>query len=262
VLTRLLALALLLSPTTLPAQDSGPSSFLSAYAKKQSASVNGDLATFTRLTQPYAPLDIQVVGAAVSQARQIKVSFFDLAASASGIAHDKSAAMTNDFHCQGCGPARVEGLWKDVPAIRLLVQRFNDMPNELTLLAQWGIPGDFRFNSIFHEGSLTQEYASNQNIFPGAAGRTFQDVSTPLVSLGIHQSDLETLLNQMDALHIVALVRTPEGTRAIRAGVTCNEAGLLFVYRTGDIPKPRAEDNGILINDFIAMSDDVFYFES
>jgi len=262
VIKRILILALLLSSAPVFAQNSAPWDSLSSYAKEQGVTVKGDLVTFTRLTQPYAPLDVQVVGASIDEARQIKGRFFGMAASSSGIGLDKTLAMTNGFHCQTCGPARVEDLRKDLPEIRLLVQRFSAMPNEVLLLAQWGIPGDFRINSIFHQGSLTQEYTSNQNVFPGAVVKRFDDVSTALKLFGVQQRDLEALLKQMDMVHIIALVRTPDGVRAIRTGVTRSMAGLLFVANKGEIPKPREENNGIRINGFIKEADDVFYFES
>jgi len=262
VINRILIFAFVLSSAPVFAQNTAPWDSLSAYAKEQGATVKGDLTTFTRLTQPYAPLDIQVVGASVDEARQIKGRFFGIAAASSGIGLDKTLSMTNGFHCQTCGPARVEDLRNDLPEIRLLVQRFNAMPNEGLLFAHWGIAGDFRINSIFHQGSLTQEYSSNQNVFPGAVVKRFDDVSAALKSLGIQQPDLDALLKQMDAAHIVALLRTPDGVRAIRTGVTRSMAGLLFVTNKGEIPKPREENNGIRINGFIKEADDVFYFES
>lgn len=259
---RILVLALLLSPATLFAQDSITWGLLSTYAKEQGATVNGDLTTFMRLTQPYAPLDIQVVGESIDDARQTKARFFGMAAESSGIGVDKAVAMTDAFHCQSCGPTRVEELRKDLPEIRLLVQRFDAMPDDVLLLAHWGIPGDFRVNSIFHQGSLTQEYANYQNVFPGTTVRIFKDAAKALRSLGIQQPDLEGLLKQMEKTHIVALLRTPEGIRAIRTGVTRSMAGLLFVAHKGDIPKPREENNGLRINGFIKEAEDVFYFES
>jgi hypothetical protein len=92
--------------------------------------------------------------------------------------------------------------------------------------------------------------------------KRFEDVSTGLKSIGIQQSDLEALLRQMDSVQIVALLRTPEGVRAIRTGITRSIAGLLFVAKKGEIPKPREENNGIRINGFIQVAYDVFYFES
>jgi hypothetical protein len=262
VVNRILILALILLSAPVFAQSSAPWDSLSSYAKEQGVTVKGDLTTFTRLTQPYAPLDIQVVGASIDEARLIKGRFFGMAAASSGIGLDKTIAMTDAFHCQTCGPARVEDLRKDLPEIRLLVQRFNAMPNEVLILAQWGIPGDFRINSIFHQGALTQEYSSNQNVFPGAVVKRFDDASAALKLFGIQQSDFEAMLKQMEMAHIVALLRTPDGVRAIRTGVTRSIAGLLFVANKGEIPKPREENNGIRINGFIKEADDVFYFES
>ena len=237
MLSRLLKVGLLLSSVALMGQDAAYWHFLSAYAKQQGAQVSGNLDKFTRLTQPYAPLDIQVTGAPIDQAREIKNFFFGIAAASSGIAVDKATAMTNGFHCQGCAESRMGELRKDVQGIRALVDRFNGISRNLLILAQWETPGDFRFNSTFHEGVITQEYTNDQGIFPRSTSKSYPDVSSAMKPIGISEVDVDALLRQMNALHIVALVRTGEGVRAIRAGVTRSEAGLLFL--TPGVARPE-----------------------
>jgi hypothetical protein len=259
---RSLFVALLLISQFTFAQGSNPVNFLSDYAKEQGSLVKGDLAVFSRLTQPYAPLDVQTSGLSIDQARQFKASFFGIAAGASGIGLDKTLAMTNTFHCPDCGPKRKDDLAKDVSAIRPLVEQFKSLPKGITLIAQWGSPGDFRINSIFHQGDTTKEFPTENGIFPGAPGRPFESISAALKPLGIDKPVIDSLLKQMATLRIIALVRTPEGIRAIRSGITRSVAGLLFLEPGVDSPKPREEENGFRINGFFPVAEDVFYFET
>ena len=169
--------------------------------------------------------------------------------------------MSNGFHCQGCAETRIRDLRKDIQEIRSLVDHFNRTP-ALVILAQWGTPGDFRFNSTFCLKSVTQEYLSDQGVFPGAVGKVYPDIAMALKPIGVSQAEIEGLIQQMSALHIVALVRTVEGIRAIRTGVTRSEAGVLFLQPKVPRPRPREEDNGIRINCFVQLTDDVYYFET
>jgi hypothetical protein len=266
MLSRVLIVLFALSGSSMLGQGTPPWKFLAEYAK-QHRTAAGDQAAFARLTQPFAPLDIEVESGGSGegrqdQARQMKSFFFGIAASTCGISLSQTMAMTDGFHCERCTQSRIDDLRASLPGIEVLVERFDKTSAKLTLLAQWGTPGEYRVNSIFHEKGGTQEYLAEQGVFPGAAGTRFADAGAALKTVGVSETEVKLLVLQMAALHIVALVKTAEGTRALWGGVTRSEAGLLFLANKDVVPKAREEQNGLRLGDFVKIAEGIYYFES
>ena len=262
MIVRLALLSALLAAATLHAQDAATADYLTDYLRTQAPRVKGDPHTFAMLVQPYAPLDLQVTNQSVADAQKAKDRFLGAAVHASGVSLDTVLSIDNSFHCETCAATRQDQFKRDLPGIRVLVQEFEKHPAALHLVARWGTPGDFRVNHIFHVGTRTQAYAEVAGFFPAQPGRTYPTEATALAGSGITPLELHKLLVDMAALHIIALVRTSDGVRALRSGISHTEAGLLFVSNPAFTPEPRDEDNGIRITGFVPIADKVYYFES
>jgi hypothetical protein len=259
MITRYLLLSFLLALPPFAGQND---TFLGDYARTQGALVHGSEATFARFVQPYAPLDLQVTNQSVANAQRARDRFLGAAAKASGLTPDAALAIDTAFHCDDCPEKRQQQFKTDLPAIRTLVDEFAKQPATLHLIARWGPLGDFRVNDVFHQGMHTQAYQEVDGFFPGAPRKVFATLPAALAGSGLSLLELRKLLAAMAANHIIALVRTSDGIRALRTGISHSEAGLLFVTNPDFKAEPRDEDNGIRITGFTPLAKDVFYFES
>ena len=259
---RLALCTALLAVPLLRAQDAAVADFLTDYARTQAALVRSNPATFARFVQPYAPLDLQVSNQPVADAQKARDRFLGAAAKAADITVDTVFDLDTRFHCDDCTARRQAELTRDLPRIRLLSDEFARLPATLHVVARWGSPGDFRVNNILHQGTHTQAFNEVDGFFPAHPGQSYAAVAPALAGTGITALALRKLLLDMAAVHIVALVRTSDGVRAISGGISHSEAGLLFATNPGFKPEPRDEDNGLRITVFTPIAKGVFYFES
>ena len=252
---------LLLAPVTTTDTDW---QHLRAYAQSQAAGIHGNTALFTKLTQPYAPLDLTVIRGDLKTAQSSRDIFFGMAGAAAGLSRDAIVRRLDTFQRSQQSPSDlVSDIDLDLPELRTLIQKFSATAPEVQLIAQWDIPGDLRLNNTFLQHSTITAYLEHNGFFPYPPGIPFHSLDGELTADHLTRDDLDAIVASMHSLRIVALLKMPMGIRAIYSGVSHNETGLLFLT-PGEDP-PRAGDrwgNGIQLSSVLSVAPNVFLYEA
>lgn len=257
--TLLLSL-LLLAPQTKPADTDWP--HLRTYIASQAQSIHGDVALFTKLTQPYAPLDLTITRGDLKSVQSSRDVFYGMAGAAAGMSRTALMTRLDNFKRDQQNPSDLANdLVLQLPAFRALIHKFSTTAPEVLIIAQWGIPGDLRLNNAFVQHSAVTTYLEHNGYIPYPPGVPFHSLDAELNADHLTHDDLDAIVTSMRSLHIVALLKMPIGVRAVYSGVTHNEIGLLFL-NTGEAP-PRVGDrwgNGIEVSSVLSIAPDVFLY--
>lgn len=198
----------------------------------------GDSELFRRWTLPYGPMDLQVAKANHDEASALRNLYLGFAGGVFGV---DAAKMANSFHCgQTCIDSRRQDLESKVVRIEKLVGAFRKLKG-VDILAQWGIPNEFRVNCLFK--IFDQVRVSSPSPVMGFLPSSQWDHADPdsyITSLGASPSAVRAILSELTALSVAAIVRESDGSvRVIRVGISDNESGLHFLlgqkvpYRVG-----------------------------
>jgi hypothetical protein len=256
---------LLLAPANPPANSSDTDwQHLRSYAQSQAASIHGDTALFTKLTQPYAPLDLTVTRGDLKSVQSSRDIFYGMAGAAAGLSRDAIVQRLDTFKASQQSPSDLASdLVLHLPELRQLVQKFSATAPEVQIIAQWDVPGDLRLNNTFLQHSAVTAYLEHNGFVPYPPGVPFHSLDSELTADHLTHDDLDAIVSSMHSLHIVALLRMPIGIRAIYSGVSHNETGLLFL-NSGERP-PRPGDrwgNGIELSSTLTIGPDTFLYEA
>jgi hypothetical protein len=197
------------------------------------------LERFRELSQPYAPLDLELRGAHSSQEGASTKNFFLGAAGyAAGLPPDRIQALVRGFF-ERHGKLQAKAGWvAQTAAQRALVERFRAL-GRASVLAAWGTD-EYRVGDVFKVGDewWTCTPSASLGLAPWGSRTTLQD---PLATGAAAATDVlaaKPLLQEMRRLGIRALVRMPSGTvRVVQDGIADNETGSLFLV--GDATPPR-----------------------
>lgn len=237
---------------------------LRTYIESQTHDIHGDAALFTKLTQPYAPLDLTVTRGDIKSVQSSRDIFYGMAGAAAGISRTALIAHLDTFkQNQQSSSDLTRDLALNLPSLRNLAQKFSSTAAEVQLIAQWDIDGDLRLNNTFLQHSAVTAYLEHNGYIPYPPGIPFHSLDAELSADHLAQSDLDAIISSMRSLHIVALLKMPAGVRAIYSGVSHNETGLFFL--TSDVAPPRAGDrwgNGIELTSVTSLAPDVFLYEA
>jgi hypothetical protein len=259
--TLLLGLLLLPPPTTPSDADW---QHLRTYIQSQAQNIHGDAALFGKLTQPYAPLDLTVTRGDIKSVQSSRDIFYGMAGAAAGIQRTALMAHIDNLkRNQQNSTELARDLAMYLPPLRELIQKFSATAPEVQLIAQWNIEGDLRLNNSFLQHSAVTAYLDHNGLIPYPPGVPFHSLDAELNTDHLTQADLDAIVSSMRALHIVALLKMPIGVRAIYAGVSHTETGLLFL--TPGAEPPRVGDrwgNGIELNAVASVGPDVFLYEA
>ncbi len=235
------------------------------YIELQAAPVSKDIGKFTGLTQPYAPLDFEVRHADGKHASDIRNVLFGYAGATAGLDDSQTPKMANDFHCgPPCATERVRSFLDQNRRVSALVKRFLTA-GRVGIVSQWGVPGDLRINDTFvQRGTITTfSPLGAVGLLPNSQGKTSSNL---VAATGLTASEIEearAIAAELVALHLAAIVRSPQGIRVIRTGNSDNECGLLFKKVT--VPEPKEGDDfgeGLEIVGITAIAQDIYYFET
>ena len=237
---------------------------LRSYAQTQAASIHGDAALFTKLTQPYAPLDLNITHGDLKTVQSSRDIFYGIAGAAAGLSRDAIVQRLDTFKASQQSPSDLASdLALHLPELRQLVQKFSATAPEVLVIAQWDVPGDLRLNNTFLQHSVVTTYLEHNGFVPYPPGVSFHSLDAELNADHLSRDDLDVIVSAMHSLHIVALLKTPIGIRAIYSGVSHNETGLLFL-NSGETP-PRPGDrwgNGIELSSALSIGPDVYLYEA
>ena len=237
---------------------------LRTYITSQTQNIHGDAALFTKLTQPYAPLDLTVTHGDIESVRSSRDIFYGMAGAASGLSRTALMTHLDAFkRDQQNSTDLAHELTLHLPSLQGLVQKFSATPPEVHLIAQWGIDGDLRVNNTFLQHSAATAFLEHNGFIPYPPGVPFHSLNAELTSDHISQTDLDAMVSSMRSLHIVALLKMPIGVRAIYSGVSHNETGLLFLNSGEDPPQVGERwGNGIELTAVLAISPDVYLYQA
>ena len=237
---------------------------LRTYIASQARNVHGDAELFTKLTQPYAPLDLTVTRGDLKSAQSSRDIFYGMAGAAAGVSRTALMAHMNTFKRGQEGPADLAtDLTLHLPPLRELARKFSATAPEVQLIAQWNIDGDLRLNNTFLQHSTAIAYLDHNGYIPHPPGVPFHSLDAELNGDHLTQTDLDTIVSSMRSLHIVALLKMPLGIRAIYSGASHNETGLLFL-NPGQTP-PRTGDrwgNGIELSAVLSIAPGLYLYEA
>ena len=260
--TLLLGLFLLAPPTTNPSDADWQ--HLRSYVTSQTQNVHGDAELFIKLTQPYAPLDLTVTRGDLKSVQSTRDIFYGMAGAASGISRTALMAHLDAIkQDQQNSAGLATDLTLHLPALGELVQKFSATAPEVQIIAQWEIDGDLRLNNTFLQHNAVTAYLEHNGLIPYPPGVPFHSLDAELSADHLTQADLNTIVPSMSSLHIVALLKMPIGIRAVYAGASHNETGLLFLSK-GAAP-PRSGDrwgNGIELSSVVSIGPGVFLYEA
>jgi hypothetical protein len=251
-----------------PAPPTNPSDadwqHLRTYIDSQARNVHGDAELFTKLTQPYAPLDLTVTRGDLKSVQSSRDIFYGMAGAAAGISRTALMAHMNTFKRSQDSPSDLAtDLTLHLPSLRELAQKFSATAPEVQLIAQWNIDGDLRLNNTFLQASTVTAYLEHNGYIPYPPGVPFHSLDAELSADHLTQADLDATIASMRSLHIVALLKMPLGVRAIYSGVTHNETGLLFL-NPGQ-PPPHTGDrwgNGLQLSTVLSIGPGVYLYEA
>ena len=236
---------------------------LRTYIESQTHNIHGDAALFIKLTQPYAPLDLTVTRGDLKSVQSTRDFFYGLAGASAGVSRTAIMARLDSFKRQQNPSDQAADLALDLPSLRQLTQKFAATAPEVQLIAQWNIDGDLRLNNSFLQHSTVTTYLEHNGLIPYPPGVPFHSLDAELKDDHLTHDDLDAIVSSMRSLHIVALLKMPDGIRAICSGVSHNETGLLFL--TEGAAPPRTGDrwgNGIELTAVLPIAPDVFIYEA
>lgn len=235
---------------------------LRTYVVGQTRDIHGNVELFTKLTQPYAPLDLTITHGDLKSVQSSRDAFYGMAGAAAGLSRDAILRRLDNFRSDQRNPSDLANdLVLQLPALRSLIHKFSTTAPELLIIADWGVPGDLRLNNSFLQHSAVTTYLEHDGYIPYPPGVPFHSLDAELSANHLTHDDLDAIVSSMRSLHIVALLKMPIGVRAIYSGVTHNEIGLLFL-NSGEAP-PRVGDrwgNGIEVSSVTAIAPDVFLY--
>lgn len=235
------------------------------YLDAQAKTADKDVPQFTRLTQPYAPLDFQVRASTNAHASDVRNYLFGVAAASSNMDPKVAPAMANDFHCgQPCAEQRFRKFVEQHERVSALVARFVPLV-QLKVVSQWGVSNDYRVNDTFIQKGVITTFspAGDIGVLPNASGKQFKAVTD---ATGLNLQDIataESMAAELSSLGIAAIVRSPQGIRIVRSGCSDNQSGLLFKRR--DVPEPKEKDDfgeGLELVIAVKVAQDIYYFET
>ncbi len=206
--------------------------------------LRGDLKRFLYWTKPYAPLDLEVRKAQnAEEASLLKNHFFGAVGSAAGINSRMLLKATDEFHFFYRRDLRgVAAMKENILQLGIMSNHFLRFP-KLKILARWD-GDDFRVNDIYSVRGKMVEFSPSpvMGLMPSHLSRKRQKLSDVLTEIDLPQRDFDKLLSKMKQLGVVAMVREQDGSvRVVQAGVSDNEAGLLFLAPGAQKPVPNQE---------------------
>ncbi|HHL72281.1 MAG TPA: hypothetical protein ENJ29_07205 [Bacteroidetes bacterium] len=206
--------------------------------------LKGDLKRFLYWTKPYAPLDLDVRKARdTREASLLKNHFFGAVGSAAGINSRMLLKATDEFHFFYRRDLRgLAAMKNNILQLSIMTNHFLRFP-KLNILARWE-GEDFRVNDIYSVRGKMVEFSPSpvMGLVPSHLSRKRQKLSKVLAELELPQRDFDKLLSKMEQLGVVAMVREQDGSvRVVQAGVSDNEAGLLFLSKGAQKPQTNQE---------------------
>ena len=197
-----------------------------------------ELEAFLPLTEPYAPLDLQVTKAANAEEASFLRNYY-LGVTGRQARIDV-AGLANAFHCGPmCTDPRRAFALEHMDALKELASTLKEAKN-VRLAAQWGQPGSFRINEMFKIGGWVREAIPSETMgfVPSGQWNEFPDVHSYFTAREIRESSAMLLIQALEATQAAAAVRlSGNAVQVLLSGIGDNQAGLLFQAPTAPAPE-------------------------
>lgn len=222
-------------------------SIVTAIPKAQS--VQGNILIFQQLTKPMAPLDLNFKKPINdTDASNQSNYFYGVMGGAAGFKGDEINGLVSTFFKRYQPDSLPSGLIAKASAASELVIRFKQLP-KITRVATWK-KDSFRVNDIFIEDEKATIYHCTGSYLP-CPEKTTQQVSKLKAENAKLVEEAKPLVEEMQRIGLVAIVKTDSGTRAIIDGMADNEVGFYMLTQGGVLPKEFEAGQDVIFSGYI-----------
>jgi len=197
----------------------------------------GDTTIFRASVQPFGPYDLFVLRpTSARHVDQLRNFFLGIVGGAASI---DPGPLANAWHCgPGCATRRRDSLVSQLPQIRSLVGRFQQLPR-VSVVARWPDRG-FRVDLLAYDGHAWRLDTPSpvMGFVPWRSSILSDSGMQALRDMGTERQVVDSLVTVLRAAGLAAIARDSSGSiRVIKEGaIGDNEAGLLFLPPGSDPP--------------------------
>lgn len=206
------------------------------YAQAFCEPIFGNREAFRQAVLPFAPLSLGVANGSPAERAAARNLFLGMAGQACGV---NATALARSFNCGlGCVARRKAELVAKVVRLRALAAEVGKRPG-FSILAQWGVPGEFRVDNIFAVRGrvLVVRPSPRMGLVPSDDWTLVSDLAAALKGRGVPEQEVLRLVEAMKAESIAAIVRDGGVLRMVRMGIADNESGLLIASNLRSAPR-------------------------